>query len=1084
MRVAQGVFIFVCVVLALASVSATETHIICPGIEPPCTYEDQSCWVEVGDEVLPDSDRDGVADRFDNCVCTPNPDQKDTTGNGIGDACSETPPPPPEREGPIFCPGIEPPCTYEDQSCWVEVGDEVLPDSDRDGVADRFDNCVCTPNPDQKDTTGNGIGDACSETPQPPSQLGITKQVSQSTVQSGNTVTYTLQLTGLGEEATVRDQFASSQAQHQRSNVQVSGASHTGNLFSTQGMRLTNTGGSATITYQALLTNPTTTNQAITNTATVSSNRQTRTASQTVTVTPTTTPSEERVTIEKTASPSSVQGEQRVTYRIVVEGVSDEFRVQDSFRNNQPLTAPQGSRITADYSSVQTNVVGQGTITGNLQQGFTVRNLNGRAIITYFAHSKASSTQETLTNAAQLTSPTLTKSSSADVTVSPLPAGTSQFSVVKGVNNRFPRHNEVLTYSVAVRNTGDGAGSVTVTDSISNNNGVLQGTNGGQIQYEGQEVVTGRDSTGRSVVIDYSGSLASQRGITLHNLPAGVTARISYRARAHSDDLASGVRSVAENTARAGNQEDVVGVTLTGPQVTTHSQQVRLESIPAQILRCGEQFATINLNNFVSGTDDPSRYRLSVSGNRQLQVSLDQATNQLQVTDPLQEGRFSETITVTLTDDQNRISRQPITFTVLEAFSQTPILAGIPDQIIDSRDRFDTFRLRDYVQVADPSSASFYALGSELLSITIDDDSTVRLGFEQRNFDNLDLAQISEAITFGVVGCSQAEDTALFTVINDNLGGPSYPYIGSSRQKTCAISIDGRLYDDTDCDGIPDYRDNCPLVYNPDQTDTDGDGVGDACDITVVCEVRERTLAGGVTAEVNMLVRNNLPSAVSGLRAIADIPELGVSRGFTLDTVAAGAAQSVTLRPRIPACTQPGTYRVDCSLVGAQVSTGTTSTIRLSESAFCPSLGSSEADVYETQDVIAGHEYGAVFPITLRNNERVQKTYILSTEGLSSFADYAFESGSVVVVPAGQEVRANLRVFAPQALSNGQYPFRVNIRSGQDASSVVLVANVVDQGHVSSMRQAPLISGTTLSILILLVVLVGLLLLLGLHKKK
>jgi hypothetical protein len=35
---------------------------------------------------------------------------------------------------------------------------------------------------------------------------------------------------------------------------------------------------------------------------------------------------------------------------------------------------------------------------------------------------------------------------------------------------------------------------------------------------------------------------------------------------------------------------------------------------------------------------------------------------------------------------------------------------------------------------------------------------------------------------------------------------------------------------DQDADGIPDASDNCPVVYNPDQTDTDGDGLGDACD--------------------------------------------------------------------------------------------------------------------------------------------------------------------------------------------------------------------------------------------------------------
>jgi hypothetical protein len=35
---------------------------------------------------------------------------------------------------------------------------------------------------------------------------------------------------------------------------------------------------------------------------------------------------------------------------------------------------------------------------------------------------------------------------------------------------------------------------------------------------------------------------------------------------------------------------------------------------------------------------------------------------------------------------------------------------------------------------------------------------------------------------------------------------------------------------DTDSDGVGDAGDNCPVVANPDQTDTDSDGLGDACD--------------------------------------------------------------------------------------------------------------------------------------------------------------------------------------------------------------------------------------------------------------
>ena len=37
---------------------------------------------------------------------------------------------------------------------------------------------------------------------------------------------------------------------------------------------------------------------------------------------------------------------------------------------------------------------------------------------------------------------------------------------------------------------------------------------------------------------------------------------------------------------------------------------------------------------------------------------------------------------------------------------------------------------------------------------------------------------------------------------------------------------------DVDGDGVPDTSDNCPVVANPDQQDSNGDGVGDACSST------------------------------------------------------------------------------------------------------------------------------------------------------------------------------------------------------------------------------------------------------------
>ncbi len=47
----------------------------------------------------------------------------------------------------------------------------------------------------------------------------------------------------------------------------------------------------------------------------------------------------------------------------------------------------------------------------------------------------------------------------------------------------------------------------------------------------------------------------------------------------------------------------------------------------------------------------------------------------------------------------------------------------------------------------------------------------------------------------------------------------------------CDGEVDeGCIVNDSDGDGVPDTNDNCPNVANPDQTDTDGDGTGDACE--------------------------------------------------------------------------------------------------------------------------------------------------------------------------------------------------------------------------------------------------------------
>lgn len=117
-----------------------------------------------------DADDDGVDDLVDNCTFEPNPDQADTDGDGIGDACTEEPVPAADEDGDGVPDSVDN-CTFvanpnQNDSNGNGLGDACdspvpAADADLDGVPDSVDNCTFVPNPGQADTDGDQVGDAC-----------------------------------------------------------------------------------------------------------------------------------------------------------------------------------------------------------------------------------------------------------------------------------------------------------------------------------------------------------------------------------------------------------------------------------------------------------------------------------------------------------------------------------------------------------------------------------------------------------------------------------------------------------------------------------------------------------------------------------------------------------------------------------------------------------------------------------------------------------------------------------------------------------------------------------------------------------
>jgi len=129
-----------------------------------------------------DYDCDGIPNHKDNCPNHYNPQQRDANKNGIGNVCDDD----------IDGDGIKNPIGIVDDNDTIVISKRT----------EHMDNCLFVINPDQQDSNGNGIGDACEDIQK---YIGVYIDIDKLTWIAPLTTTFTAITSGEEIQNTLRD---------------------------------------------------------------------------------------------------------------------------------------------------------------------------------------------------------------------------------------------------------------------------------------------------------------------------------------------------------------------------------------------------------------------------------------------------------------------------------------------------------------------------------------------------------------------------------------------------------------------------------------------------------------------------------------------------------------------------------------------------------------------------------------------------------------------------------------------------------------------------------------------------------------
>ena len=293
---------------------------------------------------------------------------------------------------------------------------------------------------------------------------------------------------------------------------------------------------------------------------------------------------------------------------------------------------------------------------------------------------------------------------------------------------------------------------------------------------------------------------------------------------------------------------------------------------------------------------------------------------------------------------------------------------------------------------------------------------------------------------------------------------------------TCVIATNNGGLEDYDCDRTPDVYDNCPFVVNPDQVDSDSNGIGDACDL-VIDEIRldPETPMQGRSMLATISVFNARPYPMRNLVVRMEVPTLGVANDEQIALINPGERIQREVVVRVPECaplklTDVVIY-VEYPFAPGQKEVFTRALkVPVVPSGTC--AGGEKDDktvinIIEMQDV--NSQTGALYPFTIHNNQAESKAYVLSVDN-HDWGSAEINPGTVIVVPPGESRDGAIQVWAYSGMS-GQKSMLFTVQARDDMKQIMLLANIPQPAQPSVNPSMQLLLGIVgfVGILVLIV---------------